>query len=98
MSGGASWRSPSTADRYRDHDYADFAQEFLQRNPDYVADYEKTEARTKADPANRIAEREGLAGRWGLCFPHIAQRRCPAQPGAVVATPRARRRHPRNAA
>ncbi|WP_232003670.1 transcriptional regulator domain-containing protein [Sphingopyxis sp. FD7] len=70
MSGGSSWRSPSTADQYRHHDYADFAQEFLNRNPAYRADHAETLARIVQSPETTIDEQEGLARRWGLCFPH----------------------------
>lgn len=73
MSGGSSWRSPSTADQYRHHDYADFAQEYLQRNSEYRSDYAETEARVTANPDVELIEKEGLAGRWGLCFPHRAR-------------------------
>jgi hypothetical protein len=70
MSGGSSWRSPSTADQYQNHDYADFAQEYLQRNADYRRDHIKTMANIAEDPQIALAQKEGLAGRWGLCFPH----------------------------
>ena len=69
MSGGSSWRSPSTAQQCQHHDYADFAQEFLQRNPEYRQDYAETEARVAASPHGEQPEKEGLAGRWGLSFP-----------------------------
>lgn len=72
MSGGSSWRSPSTADQYRDHDFADFAQEFLNRNPDFQRDHAETQSRAAAQPAIAETEKEGLAGRWGLSFPHFA--------------------------
>ncbi|WP_255247284.1 DUF6499 domain-containing protein [Sphingopyxis sp. GW247-27LB] len=85
MTGGSSWRSPSTADQYRHHDYADFAQEFLQRNTDYRQDYAETVARVATEPRGEHAEQEGLAGRWGLSFPHFAYRRPEGKPSAVVA-------------
>lgn len=69
MSGEGSWRSASYAERFKDYDHADFAQEFLCRNPDYVCDYAKTEQRAEANPAKAQEEREGLARRWGLSFP-----------------------------
>jgi hypothetical protein len=69
MSGGSSWRSPSTADQYRHHDYADFAQEFLNRNSDYRRDYADTIARIAEFPQTEQLEREGLSRRWGLSFP-----------------------------
>ena len=72
MSGGSSWRSPSTADQYRNHDYADFAQEFLNRNPDYQRDHAESQGRAAAHREVADTEQEGLAGRWGLSFPHFA--------------------------
>ena len=72
MSQGSSWRSPTTADQYRYHDSADFAQEFLQRNLEYRRDHAETRDRIAKHPATARAEEEGLAGRWGLSFPHFA--------------------------
>lgn len=69
MLGGTSWRSPQVAERYADHDYADFAQEFLRRNHDYCSDYRATIERINAAPETRAIEEEGLAGRWGLTAP-----------------------------
>lgn len=72
MSGASSWRSPSTEDQYQHHDYADFAQEYLQRNADYRRDHAETVARIAKNPTLERIEQEGLAGRWGLSFPHCA--------------------------
>ncbi|GAA4772550.1 hypothetical protein GCM10023219_19620 [Stakelama sediminis] len=69
MSGDGSWRSADYAERFKTHDHADFAQEFLRRSPDYAREYAKTEQRAAADPAKAQEEREGLARRWGLSFP-----------------------------
>jgi Family of unknown function (DUF6499) len=91
MPGSVSWRSHKTADQYRDHDYADFAQEFLQRNPDYRRDHAETKDRIAQNPATAPAEGEGLAGRWGLSFPHAPRRRPARLSGAVVAQGRTRR-------
>lgn len=85
MSGDSSWRSSSTADQYRHHDYADFAQEFLQRNPDYRQDFAETAARIADHPRIERAEKEGLAGRWGLSFPHRARCGPADQPRSLVA-------------
>jgi hypothetical protein len=57
MSGGSSWRSPSTADQYRHHDYADFAQEFLNRNAGYMQDHADTLARIAQFPQTEITNR-----------------------------------------
>ncbi|WP_422125347.1 transcriptional regulator domain-containing protein [Sphingobium arseniciresistens] len=92
VSGGSSWRSPNAAERYAHHDYADFAQEFLQRNSDYLRDHAETKHRIAKDPACAQAEEEGLAGRWGLSFPHPARRRSADPTGALVAARSARRR------
>jgi Family of unknown function (DUF6499) len=92
MSGGSSWRSPSTADQYQNHDYADFAQEYLQRNANYGRDHTETMANLAEDPQIALAQKEGLAGRWGLCFPHDA--RCePTNSTGPVVTVRSARRH-----
>jgi hypothetical protein len=69
MSGGSSWRSPSTAEHYREHDHADFAQEFLHRNADYRRDYAETQERIALFPEAEADEKEGLSRRWGLSFP-----------------------------
>lgn len=69
MAEQSSWRSSSTAEHYAAHDFADFAQEYLRRNGDYQRDWAETEMRAAntSDPANQL--KEGLAERWGLCFP-----------------------------
>jgi hypothetical protein len=69
MSGGSTWRSVSTAAAYVNHDYADLAQEFLRRNARYVQDHASTEQRISAHREVAEEEQEGLARRWGLCFP-----------------------------
>ncbi|HQV03478.1 MULTISPECIES: DUF6499 domain-containing protein [unclassified Novosphingobium] len=89
MSGGSSWRSPSTADQYRDHDYADFAQEFLNRNADYRQDHADTMARIAAFPQTEIMQQEGLSRRWGLSFPHGPAGKPTRDPRALVARRRA---------
>ncbi|WP_374527039.1 transcriptional regulator domain-containing protein [Novosphingobium sp.] len=96
MSGGSSWRSPNVSERYAHHDYADFAQEFLQRNSAYLQDYAETQDRIARDSASAKAEEEGLAGRWGLSFPHLAGRRSAENTGALVTACIARRRRCRN--
>lgn len=50
MSGRSSWRLPTAAFQYADHDYADFAQEFLRRNQDYQRDYQETRERIAGHP------------------------------------------------
>ena len=96
MPGGSSWRSPSTADQYRDHDYADFAQEFLHRNADYRRDYAETKERIARFPESEHHEKEGLSRRWGLSFPHRSASKSAPGPGPLVAQRIARRDHRRN--
>ena len=96
MSGGSSWRSPSTADQYRDHDYADFAQEFLHRNADYRRDYAETQERIARFPTVEHHEKEGLSRRWGLSFPYEPGRKSAPEPGTLVAKRIAGRDHRRN--
>jgi hypothetical protein len=84
MDTGTSWRSEANAQRYADHDYADFAQEFLHRNHDYQRDFADTYARIASQPAIADAEKEGLAGRWGLRFPHRSSIQPAHQPSALV--------------
>lgn len=91
MPGGSSWRSPSTADQYRDHDYADFAQEFLHRNADYRCDYAETKERIIRIPESEHHEKEGLSRRWGLSFPHEPANKSTPKPGPLVAQRIARR-------
>ena len=96
MPGGSSWRSPSTADQYRDHDHADFAQEFLHRNADYRRDYAETQERIARFPSVEHHEKEGLSRRWGLSFPHGPAIKPPRVPGTLVAQRIVRRDHRRN--
>jgi Family of unknown function (DUF6499) len=91
MGTGTFWRSEASAQRYAEHDYADFAQEFLQRNPDYRSDFTDTQERIAISPKTKQTEEEGLAGRWGLRFPHPDRRRTKNQPRIVVAARSARR-------
>lgn len=56
-------------------DFPGYAQEFLRRNPDYRRDYNSVMSDRQADSASP----EGIARRWGLCFPgrsaHFGARR-----------------------
>jgi hypothetical protein len=85
MSGGSTWRSPTTAADFSSHDYADFAQEFLRRNEDYGRDHGATERRIAGHPPSAKTEQEGLARRWGLSFPLSTRRTARRRPGALVA-------------
>lgn len=84
MSGGSSWRSPSAAELYADHDFADFAQEFLRRDPNYQADHAATQLRIAADPTLAANEQEGFARRWGLSFPLRTRRRSARNASTLV--------------
>jgi Family of unknown function (DUF6499) len=68
------WRSPSIAQAFVGHDNADFAQEFLRRNPDYRRDFDEACAQMKARGSDPDKEMEGLARRWGMTFPVSARR------------------------
>lgn len=63
----SNWRSPGYADDYADHDFADFAQEFLRRNPEYQSDHAQISDTDGAssDPPKRSA---AIADKWGLLF------------------------------
>lgn len=75
MNTGTSWRSDASAAYYADHDYADFAQEFLRRNADYRRDHAEMNRRIAANCFAAAIEEEGLAGRWGLRFPLRSRRK-----------------------
>jgi hypothetical protein len=92
MEKGTSWRSDASAAQYADHDYADFAQEFLRRNRDYQSEYASTNERIATNPITASAEEEGLAGRWGLCFPYSTERKSTSRPSTMDARGVARRR------
>lgn len=81
MADPSSWRSSASAEHYAEHDFADFAQEFLRRNGDYRrewGDAGKSAAATLESPPDI---QEDLASRWGLCFPicpDLSPRQTPA--------------------
>ncbi|MDB5575374.1 MAG: hypothetical protein JWR80_550 [Bradyrhizobium sp.] len=63
------WRSPRVAEDFAHLDYADFAQEFLRRNPEYCREYHELMARIAAGGVDAEAELAVLARRWGLSCP-----------------------------
>ncbi len=77
------WRSPKTENHFVGLDYADFAQEFLRRSPDYSREYYELERRVAAGLVNGAVEREVLAQRWGLSFP-VRPRSCPRRRACVL--------------
>ena len=95
MPGESAWRSPAAAEHYAGHDLADFAQEFLRRNPDYQHDFAATEERIAAQPSRADQEREGLAGRWGLSFPLRPKPASNMQSGYLGSQPERRHGHSR---
>lgn len=85
MDDHSSWRSPSAADHYAAHDFADFAQEFLRRNGDYQREWAEIDKHAVEASGHPDHLKEGLAGRWGLCFPLRARRQARSKPSSVVA-------------
>jgi Family of unknown function (DUF6499) len=73
MRSNSGWRSPKVAEDFAGHDNADFAQEFLRRNPDYRREYSEAQLGTVADEPDRSERLEGLARRWGMTFPVFAR-------------------------
>ncbi|MBC3941137.1 transcriptional regulator domain-containing protein [Sphingomonas albertensis] len=67
MSKGSAWRSSSTAQGFADHQYPDFAQEFLRRNPDYRRDYRRV-TRQVADGRMTATNVSEAVSKWGLVF------------------------------
>lgn len=67
MSKDSSWRSASTAQDFADHEYPDFAQEFLRRNPGYRRDYRRV-SRQIADGRMTAAGASEAVSKWGLVF------------------------------
>lgn len=56
------WRSPNYGDQFAGYERPDFAQEFLRRNPQYIAEVESA-------GSDETALKE-VAARWGLTFPN----------------------------
>jgi len=81
MADPSSWRSSASAEHYAEHDFADFAQEFLRRNGDYRREREDAE-KSAATTLESSPDMQGdLASRWGLCFPicpDLSPRQAPA--------------------
>lgn len=67
------WRSPRSAEDFAHLDYADFAQEFLRRNPQYCREYHALMARIAEGACDEERELAALAHRWGLSFPLYAR-------------------------
>jgi hypothetical protein len=69
MRNQSDWRSQATQQEFAEFDYADCAQEFVRRSPDYRRDYEQVKVRIAADGLDERKELEVLARRWGMIFP-----------------------------
>jgi hypothetical protein len=65
MDQAVDWRSPYFPNIFELYDRADFAQEFLRRNPSYRAAHAAARRAPLAERARRLSR---LAGRWGLVF------------------------------
>jgi hypothetical protein len=63
------WRSARLADKLMTLDREQFAVEFLRRNPNYVQDYNTTQALIAAGDVPADAGLAQLARRWGCSFP-----------------------------
>ncbi|OYY72103.1 MAG: hypothetical protein B7Y47_05005 [Sphingomonas sp. 28-63-12] len=55
------------AQDFADHQYPDFAQEFLRRNPDYRRDYRRV-ARQIAEGRMTPGNASDAVSKWGLVF------------------------------
>jgi hypothetical protein len=76
MHNQSDWRFPTAQQEFAGLDYADCAQEFVRRSPDYRQDYELTKARIAAGSLDERHELEVLARRWGMIFPVRPRRDC----------------------
>lgn len=74
MRNQSDWRSPAAQQEFAGFDYADCAQEFVRRSPDYRRDYDLVKTRIAAGGLNEGHELEVLARRWGMIFPVCPRR------------------------
>lgn len=65
MMQAAAWQSPDFLKSFGHYDRADFAQEFLRRNPAYQRDYGRL--RRRQPPAD-LPSMTAMARHWGLLF------------------------------
>lgn len=81
MADPSSWRSSASAEHYTEHDFADFAQEFLRRNGDYRREWDDAEKSAATILESPPDTPEDLSSRWGLCLPicpDLSPRQAPA--------------------
>lgn len=88
----SNWRSPKAAEDYANHDFADFAQEFLRRNPDYQADYKVVEKPPATADGAEI--RDAIANKWGLVFRLPSSTFASRRSSPMASRGGARRSHP----
>jgi hypothetical protein len=69
MRNQSDWRSQATQQEFAGFDFADCAQEFVRRSPDYRRDYDLVKAHIAAGGLDEGHEMEVLARRWGMIFP-----------------------------
>ncbi len=89
MRNQSDWRSQATQQEFAGFDYADCAQEFVRRSPDYRRDYEQVKTRIAAGGLDEKHELEVLARRWGMIFPlcprcHGERRTCALDTGTIA--------------
>lgn len=69
---GEPLQMPNQIDNLADFDYADFAQEFLRRNPAYQDQLQRAGIWREHEPIPKA--HRSLAQRWGLEFPYFRKR------------------------
>ena len=89
MRNQSDWRSQATEQEFAGFDYADCAQEFVRRSPDYRRDYDQVKARIAEGGLDERTELEVLARRWGMIFPlcprcHGKRRACALDTGIIA--------------
>lgn len=87
----------SSADYHRQYDtydFADFAQEFLRRNPEYRAQYNKLDGSVHLAPDSKACKE--MAHSWGLEFPFRTRLERIGKPCILARMRSTLDRHPRN--
>lgn len=80
--------------QYEGYDFADFAQEFLKRNPEYRAQYERLGNAACLNPGSMACRQ--MAHPWGLEFPFHARFERLGKPCDLARTRSALDRHSRS--
>ncbi|WP_221220909.1 transcriptional regulator domain-containing protein [Phenylobacterium haematophilum] len=97
MSKRGSWRLSASAETFAEHDFPDFAQEFLRRNPDYRQDHSLITRRNRRGSLTGDALARTLE-KWGLVFRLRPRRRSDPGPRYLAARPGAHDDRRRNRA